>query len=112
MSSRNYIADGKGERGEVGGLLEFISTDMNRVGIFFWEEEHQSSSLVLVFLSFFLCHFFNSRFGRYLVKTSHRDSERIVLLPVTFFTSMPFFLLAICMQTNRALTGFFCSHLS
>ena len=31
MSSRNYIADGKGVRG---GLLEFISTDMNGVGIF------------------------------------------------------------------------------
>ena len=54
MSSRNYIADGKGERGEVGRILEFISTDMNGVGIFFWEEEYQSSSLVLVFLSFYV----------------------------------------------------------
>ena len=84
MSSRNYIADGKGERGEVGGILEFISTDMNRVGIFFWEEEHQSSSLVLVFLSFYVtflivglalspCEDILQRFG------THRASARDLL---------------------------------
>ena len=87
MSSRNYIADGKGVRG---GLLEFISTDMNGVGIFFWEEEHQSSSLVLVFLSFYVtflivglalspCEDILQRFG------THRASARELLYFHAFF---------------------------